>query len=43
MVRDVKNFNDMLNARIVKVTTKAKKLGIKDGMFRKDALKILEK
>ncbi|OQX20552.1 MAG: hypothetical protein BWK75_04715 [Candidatus Altiarchaeales archaeon A3] len=43
IVRGVKNFDDMLNAKIVKTTTKAKELGIKDGMSGKDALEILEK
>ncbi len=43
IVKGVKNFEDMLNARIVKVTTKARELGIKEGMSGKDALKILEK
>jgi len=43
IVKGVKNFDDMLNAKIVKATTKAKELGIKEGMSGKDALEILEK
>ncbi len=43
IVRGVKNFDDMLNAGIAKVTTKAKELGIKEGMSGKDALEIFEK
>lgn len=42
IVKGVENFDDMLNAKIAKVTTKAKELGIKEGMSGKDALKILE-
>lgn len=42
IVKGVENFDDMLNAKIVRVTTKAKELGIKEGMSGKDALKILE-
>jgi len=41
IVRGVKNFDDVLNAKIVKSTSKAKNLGIKEGMLGKDALKIL--
>ncbi|CEG11786.1 conserved hypothetical protein [groundwater metagenome] len=43
IVKGVKNFDDMLNGKIVKVTTNARELGIKEGMSGKDALKILEK
>lgn len=42
IVKGVENFDDMLNAKIAKVTTKAKELGIREGMSGKDALKILE-
>jgi len=42
VVTGVKNFDEVLNAKIVKLTTKAKELGIKEGMLGKDALKLLE-
>lgn len=42
IVRGVKNFDDMLNAKIIKATSKAKEIGIKEGMSGKDALEILE-
>lgn len=42
VVQGVKDFDDMLNAKIIKVTTKAKEFGIKEGMLGREALKILE-
>jgi len=43
IVKGVKKFDDMLNAKIIKATTKAKEIGIMEGMSGRDALKILEK
>jgi len=39
IVRGVKDFNDVLNAKISAVTTQAAKLGIEKGMLGKEALK----
>ena len=42
VVTGVKTFDDVLNAKIVKLTTNARELGIKEGMLGKEALKLLE-
>lgn len=42
MVKGVKSFEDVLNAKILKATEKAKKLGITEGINGKEALKFLE-
>lgn len=42
VVSGVKTFEDVLNAKITAATQKAKKLGISEGTFGKDALKLLE-
>ncbi len=42
VVKGVNSFEDMLNAKIFKATTKAKEIGIKEGMSGREALKILE-
>jgi uncharacterized protein YunC (DUF1805 family) len=39
IVTGVKNFDDVLSAKIVKLTIRAKKRGIKEGMAGRDALK----
>lgn len=39
MVSGVKAFDDLLNAPVKSVTTKAKSLGVQDGMKGADALK----
>ncbi len=41
MVSGVKNFDDLLEAEVKAVTSKAQKKGIKPGMTGKEALKIL--
>jgi len=41
IVTGVKTFDDMLNANVIKVSEKAKELGIKEGMKGKDALKLM--
>lgn len=41
IVTGVKNFDDMLNAKVVKVSDAAKKLGIQIGETGEDALKYL--
>ncbi|PIU13396.1 MAG: hypothetical protein COT21_02120 [Hadesarchaea archaeon CG08_land_8_20_14_0_20_51_8] len=38
IVTGVKSFDDVLSAKIVKLTMKAKELGIKEGMAGRDAL-----
>ena len=38
IVTGVKSFDDVLSAKIVKLTTKAKELGVKEGMTGRDAL-----
>jgi len=42
MVKGVKSFEDVLNAKIYKLTEKARKLGITEGISGKEALKFLE-
>ena len=39
IVRGVKDFNDVLNAKISAATTQAMKLGVEEGMLGRDALK----
>jgi uncharacterized protein YunC (DUF1805 family) len=39
IVTGVKSFDDILGAKVVGLTTKAKELGIKEGMAGRDALK----
>jgi uncharacterized protein YunC (DUF1805 family) len=39
IVAGVKSFDDVLSAKIAKLTTKAKEIGIKEGMAGRDALK----
>ena len=39
IVTGVKGFDDMLNAKVMKTTAKARALGISEGMFGRDALK----
>ncbi len=39
VVTGVKSFEDVLNAKVVRVTTRAKQLGVKEGMLGRDALK----
>ena len=39
IVRGVKDFNDVLNAKISAATTHAMKLGVEEGMLGRDALK----
>ena len=41
IVTGVKTFDEMLNANVIKVSEKAKELGIKEGMKGKDALKLM--
>ena len=41
MVTGVKDFDDVLAAKVVKVSSKAKELGIKEGMSGEAALRIL--
>ncbi len=41
VVTGVKTFEDVLNAKIVRATTKAKELGIRDGMLGREALKLM--
>ena len=41
MVTGVKNFEDMLQAKVVKVSTQAEALGISCGMTGEEALKRL--
>lgn len=41
MVRGVSSFDDVLNAKVVELTSKAKTLGIREGMSGKEALKLL--
>jgi uncharacterized protein YunC (DUF1805 family) len=40
MVSGVKNFDDVLNAEVKAVTSKAQALGVKTGIKGKDALKL---
>ena len=42
VVRGVGTFEDVLNAKIAGATTKAKELGIVDGMLGGEALKLIE-
>jgi len=39
VVTGVKSFDDILNAKVAKLTMKAKEFGIKEGMAGRDALK----
>ncbi len=41
VVTGVKTFEDVLNAKIVLTTNKAKELGIRDGMLGREALKLM--
>lgn len=41
IVTGVKTFDDVLNARVAKASSQAEKLGIKEGMKGREALKIL--
>jgi len=41
IVTGVKTFDDMLNAKVVKVSEKAKEIGVKEGMKGKEALLLL--
>ena len=41
IVTGVKTFDEMLNANVIKVSEKAKELGIKEGMKGKDALRLM--
>lgn len=41
VVTGVKSFDDMLKAKVVKVSNKAKELGVKEGMVGEDALAIM--
>lgn len=41
IVTGVKSFDDVLNAKVVKLTIKAKELGIKEDMAGRDALKMM--
>ena len=41
IVRGVKNFQDMLEARVTQVSEKAKELGLTEGMTGKEALNLL--
>jgi len=42
VVRGVRTFEDVLNAEILAATTKAKELGIIEGMSGREALKLME-
>lgn len=39
VVTGVKSFEDVLNAKVVRLTTRAKQLGVKEGMLGRDALR----
>ena len=39
VVTGVKSFEDVLNAKVVRLTTHAKQLGIREGMLGRDALR----
>lgn len=41
IVTGVKTFDDMLNAKVVKVSDKAKEIGIKEGTTGRAALKLM--
>ena len=41
IVTGVKGFDDLLDAKVVKVSSKARDYGIRDGVTGKDALEIL--
>jgi len=43
IVTGVKTFDDMLKAKVVKVSDKAKALGIEEGISGKEALEILSR
>ncbi len=43
IVTGVKDFEDILNAKVVKLTSHARKLGIREGMSGKEALEILDR
>jgi len=39
VVTGVKSFEDVLNAKVVRLTTRAKQLGVREGMLGRDALR----
>jgi len=41
VVTGVKTFEDVLNAKIIKVTSKARALGVKEGMTGRGALELM--
>ncbi|MDI6642632.1 MAG: DUF1805 domain-containing protein [Candidatus Hodarchaeaceae archaeon] len=41
LVAGVKTFDDVLNAKIVRATSKAKELGVREGMLGREALKLV--
>ena len=41
IVTGVKTFKDVLNAKIVRATGKAKEIGIREGMLGREALKLM--
>lgn len=41
IVTGVKTFDDMLKAKVVKASKKAKEIGVKEGMIGEDALAIM--
>jgi len=43
VVTGVKSFEDVLNAKVVRLTTHAKQLGVKEGMLGREALKLMNK
>jgi len=42
VVRGVRSFEDVLNAKIVALTSKAKEFGITEGMTGREALKLMK-
>lgn len=41
IVKGVKSFDDVLNAKIVQITSGARKLGVLEGMSGREALKLM--
>ncbi|MBW2983624.1 YunC family protein [Candidatus Woesearchaeota archaeon] len=41
VVTGVKTFDDMLKAKVVKVSNKAKEIGVSEGMIGQDALELM--
>ena len=41
IVTGVKSFEDVLNAKVASITTRAKQLGIREGMPGREALKLM--